>query len=271
MKKIIYTKKAPDPVGPYSQAIFVNSTLYISGQVAINPKTGKIENSNIEKVIHFADQHITNTNDYLGNSLRMLKNVLDACAINHTPLTIMSRWEVFSGLTNGVVEAKEDTRRCPAGVLGETKCLFEDLALRFLENEKVPVTIIRSALVYDENNMPNFMRRLIDRGKSGKEIQIHDYDNGFSAIDVIHANDWVSKMNGIIQSNDVGIFHIGGELLYLNHIAETASELGGGVSKISAIKIEGKVAKVALKTGRIISNLHSEPQNLWIDFVASLK
>ena len=48
MKKIIYTKKAPDPVGPYSQAIFVNSTLYISGQVAINPETGKIENSNIE-------------------------------------------------------------------------------------------------------------------------------------------------------------------------------------------------------------------------------
>ena len=48
MKKIIYTKKAPDPVGPYSQAIFVNSNLYISGQVAINPETGKIENSNIE-------------------------------------------------------------------------------------------------------------------------------------------------------------------------------------------------------------------------------
>ena len=48
MKKIIYTKKAPDPVGPYNQAIFVNSTLYISGQVAINPETGKIDNSNIE-------------------------------------------------------------------------------------------------------------------------------------------------------------------------------------------------------------------------------
>ena len=48
MKKIIYTKKAPDPVGPYSQAILVNSTLYISGQVAINPETGKIEKSNIE-------------------------------------------------------------------------------------------------------------------------------------------------------------------------------------------------------------------------------
>lgn len=42
MKKIIYTSKAPEPVGPYSQAVEVNGTLYISGQIAINVETGKI-------------------------------------------------------------------------------------------------------------------------------------------------------------------------------------------------------------------------------------
>ncbi len=42
MKKIIYTSNAPEPVGPYSQAIENNGTLYISGQVPINPETGKI-------------------------------------------------------------------------------------------------------------------------------------------------------------------------------------------------------------------------------------
>ena len=41
-KKIIYTPNAPEPVGPYSQAVEVNGTLYISGQVPINPKTGEI-------------------------------------------------------------------------------------------------------------------------------------------------------------------------------------------------------------------------------------
>ncbi len=42
MKKIIYTKKAPEPVGPYSQAVEVNGTLYISGQIPVNPETGEI-------------------------------------------------------------------------------------------------------------------------------------------------------------------------------------------------------------------------------------
>ncbi|MDY0343317.1 MAG: RidA family protein [Lentimicrobium sp.] len=41
MKKIIYTDHAPKAVGPYSQAVEANGTLYISGQVPIDPATGK--------------------------------------------------------------------------------------------------------------------------------------------------------------------------------------------------------------------------------------
>lgn len=39
MKTIITTSKAPEPIGPYSQAVLSNNTLYISGQVAFNPET----------------------------------------------------------------------------------------------------------------------------------------------------------------------------------------------------------------------------------------
>ena len=42
MKKIIFTEKAPKAIGPYSQAVEVNGALYISGQVPVNPETGKI-------------------------------------------------------------------------------------------------------------------------------------------------------------------------------------------------------------------------------------
>ena len=42
-KKIIQTKNAPDPIGPYSQAVMAGNMLFISGQVAINPKNGEIE------------------------------------------------------------------------------------------------------------------------------------------------------------------------------------------------------------------------------------
>ncbi|MBG65915.1 MAG: reactive intermediate/imine deaminase [Flavobacteriales bacterium] len=48
MKKIIETKNAPKAIGPYSQAILINNTLYCSGQIAINPKTGTLVNDSIK-------------------------------------------------------------------------------------------------------------------------------------------------------------------------------------------------------------------------------
>lgn len=48
MKKIIKTDKAPDPVGPYSQAIIHNDTLYASGQIALDPATGVLITDSIE-------------------------------------------------------------------------------------------------------------------------------------------------------------------------------------------------------------------------------
>ncbi len=42
MKKVIQTSKAPDAVGPYSQAVEANGILYISGQIALEPATGNL-------------------------------------------------------------------------------------------------------------------------------------------------------------------------------------------------------------------------------------
>ena len=48
MKKIIFTDKAPAPIGPYNQAVLSGNTLYTSGQIAINPATGNLVLENIE-------------------------------------------------------------------------------------------------------------------------------------------------------------------------------------------------------------------------------
>ncbi|HIE45916.1 MAG TPA: RidA family protein [Flavobacteriaceae bacterium] len=48
MKKIIFTKNAPAPIGAYSQATMVNGILYTSGQIAINPKNGELVMDTIE-------------------------------------------------------------------------------------------------------------------------------------------------------------------------------------------------------------------------------
>ena len=49
MKKIIKTSKAPAPIGPYNQAILSGNTLYTSGQIAIDPSTGKLKIGTIEE------------------------------------------------------------------------------------------------------------------------------------------------------------------------------------------------------------------------------
>lgn len=44
----IYTKTAPDAIGPYSQAVVSNGMVYTSGQIAINPASGNVEADTIE-------------------------------------------------------------------------------------------------------------------------------------------------------------------------------------------------------------------------------
>lgn len=48
MKKIVFTDKAPKPIGPYSQAVRAGDYLFLAGMVAINPLTGKIEENDIK-------------------------------------------------------------------------------------------------------------------------------------------------------------------------------------------------------------------------------
>jgi 2-iminobutanoate/2-iminopropanoate deaminase len=52
MRRVIFTSDAPKPIGPYNQAILVNDTLYVSGQIAIDPKTEELKTATIEEETH---------------------------------------------------------------------------------------------------------------------------------------------------------------------------------------------------------------------------
>ena len=49
MKKIIKTEKAPMPIGPYNQAVIAGNYIFISGQIALNPKNGELITGEIKK------------------------------------------------------------------------------------------------------------------------------------------------------------------------------------------------------------------------------
>lgn len=51
-KKIITTSNAPAPIGPYNQAVFAGDTLYISGQISIDPQTGALNNASLQDETH---------------------------------------------------------------------------------------------------------------------------------------------------------------------------------------------------------------------------
>ncbi len=73
MKKIIYTKGAPSPIGPYNQAVLNGNTLYTSGQIAINPKTGELIIGSIKEETKLV---MENLNAVLQEAGMTFKNVI---------------------------------------------------------------------------------------------------------------------------------------------------------------------------------------------------
>jgi 2-iminobutanoate/2-iminopropanoate deaminase len=67
-KKVINTSKAPAPIGPYNQAIVANNTLYISGQIPLNPETNELVTGDVATETH--------------QSMRNLSAILEEAGIN---------------------------------------------------------------------------------------------------------------------------------------------------------------------------------------------
>lgn len=102
MKKIINTPNAPAAIGPYSQAVMVGDTLYISGQVPVDPAVGKVVEGGIE----------AQTEQVLKNIGAILKEAgLDYANVVKTTC-LLSDMENFVAM-NGVY-AKYFTKEMPA-------------------------------------------------------------------------------------------------------------------------------------------------------------
>ena len=85
----IYTKNAPDAIGPYSQAVVVNGLVFTSGQIAINPASGNVEAETIEAQTEQVCTNLKNVLEAAGSSLEkavkttcFLKDMNDFAAFN---------------------------------------------------------------------------------------------------------------------------------------------------------------------------------------------
>tara|TARA_B110000263_G_scaffold247019_1_gene259071 strand:- start:517 stop:900 length:384 start_codon:yes stop_codon:yes gene_type:complete len=107
MKKIIInTTNAPSPIGPYSQGVLMNRTLYISGQIAINPSNNKLIIENIEKEVIQVMSNIkailNEANMSFENVVKtsiFLKNINDSLIVN----------KIYSGYFKENIEPARET------------------------------------------------------------------------------------------------------------------------------------------------------------------
>ena len=104
MKTIINTASAPAPIGPYSQAVLADNILYVSGQIALIPESGKMSQVSITEEAHQVMQNIKaileeagmSFNDVVKTSI-FLKNISNFTLVN----------EVYGSYFSGDFPARE--------------------------------------------------------------------------------------------------------------------------------------------------------------------
>ena len=89
MKDVILTDRGPKPIGPYSQAIRTNGFLYVSGQVALDPKTGEMAGADIKQQTERTLENVKGILEAGGSNLQhvvkatvFLKDMNDFAAMN---------------------------------------------------------------------------------------------------------------------------------------------------------------------------------------------
>ena len=122
MKKVILSSKAPAPIGPYSQAIEANGTLYVSGQIPIDPATGEVVAGGIEpqaKQVMQSLQAILQEAGYSFDQVVKTTILLDDLA-NFAKVN-----EIYGGYFGEGAPAREtyQVAKLPKGVAVEISCI----------------------------------------------------------------------------------------------------------------------------------------------------
>ncbi len=122
MKKIIFTENAPKAVGPYSQATEINGMLFVSGQIPVNPETGKIVEGGIseqtEQVMKNIGAILTEAGYAWSDVVKctcLLENMNDFAAMNAVYATYFTE--------NPPARAAFGVVKLPLGVMVEIECI----------------------------------------------------------------------------------------------------------------------------------------------------
>ena len=122
MKKVIHTSHAPKAVGPYSQAIEANGMLFISGQIPIDPATGKIVDGDIKEQ---TEQVMKNIGAILKEAGYSFKDVVKSTCLLSDMNNFAAMNEVYGSFypENPPARAAYAVVKLPLGVLVEVETI----------------------------------------------------------------------------------------------------------------------------------------------------
>ena len=211
-----------------------------------------IGENEIDCIVHLANPRVYTSNIALGDTLTMLRNVLDVCVSRSIKMIYLSSWEVYSGYRSSNLFADESLPLFPRGPYADTKFLAEILIEQFRKTLGLKCTILRSSPVYGiDSDKPKFIYNFIDKVKRSEPIITHRYRNGSSALDLLYIDDLVAAVVKAVCNTFEGNLNIGtGILLPITFIAETLREMIGGKNNINHTNIDSETACIAMDSSR---------------------
>lgn len=227
--------------------------------------------SQAEAIVHLANPRVYTSNVAMGTSVTMLRNVIDVCRMWDIPLVYLSSWEVFSGY-RGDLRADESLSVLPRGPYAETKFLCETLIRHARQHLGLRCALIRSSPVYGpDSDRPKFIYNFLDKARRNETIVTHHYRNGAPALDLLHLDDLVSLIAGVVRTGFTGLIHAGtGELTSTHEIAKMIIEVVGSSSRIEHSAIDGDTARIAMDNGLATRSLDWMPKVAFAEGLAAL-
>lgn len=214
----------------------------------------------ISRIIHLANPRVYSSNLAMGQTLTMLRNVIDVCVTRNIPLLYLSGWEIYSGY-RGHIRADESLAALPRGPYGETKHLCELLIEHARSNRGLRCGLLRSGPVYGVGgDRPKFILNFIHKARRSDPIVTHRYMNGEPCLDLLYADDVVSALSKAVTTGCAETLNLGtGKLTSTRTIAEMLVRMTGSSSLIEQTLINAEVASVAMDATRAEAMLGWRP------------
>ena len=227
----------------------------------------------VDQIVHLANPRVYTSNRAMGDTLTMLRNVLDVCRVSRARLVFVSSWEVYSGYRAAELLADEATPHLPKGPYAEAKLLAEALIAHHRARHDLDVTIVRSAPAFGVgSDKPKFLHNFARAAQAGQgPIRTHRYANGDPKLDLLHIDDLVAALAAVVATRSAGDFNIGGGRLWgTAEIARHMVELAGRDIAVEQQVVQDDVGNILMDSSRAREVLAWVPRHTLEDFLADL-